>query len=91
MIWQDDPEEEAPEATWEEYSVFFKQFPQYLTFSEYDQIEKPVMGLSTCDIERDDEKIVYLSNYSIYTHKGEFLYPSLEIYAGIPLFDSYPR
>lgn len=74
MIWQDDPEEEQPEATWEEYSVLYKHFSQYLTFSEFDQIEKPVMLKSSCDVEkREDggENIVYFSNYSIYTHKGD--------------------
>lgn len=74
MIWQDDPEEEAPEATWEEYSVLFKQFYQYLTFSEFDQIERPVMWQSICDTidPAADDKIVYVSNYSIYTHKGDY-------------------
>lgn len=74
MIWQDDPEDEATEATWEEYSVLFKQFYQYLTFSEFDQVEKPIMLKSSCEIERGnkdgEEKIAYFSNYSIYTHKG---------------------
>lgn len=80
MIWQDDPEEEQTEATWEEYSVLFKQFHQYLTFSEFDQIEKPIMLKSCCDIEKSsdgEDNIVYFSNYSIYTHKGKCLGPVL--------------
>lgn len=76
MIWQDDPEEEAPEATWEEYSTLYKQFYQYMTFSEIDQIERPVMWMSKCEFENQsdpnaEDKIVYFSNYSIYTHKGK--------------------
>ena len=75
MIWQDDPEEESTEATWEEYSVLFKQFYRYLTFSDVDKIEKPVMLKSCCAIakgEDEEGKIAYFSNFSIYTHKGEY-------------------
>lgn len=73
-MWGDDPEDDPIEATWEEYSVLFKQFYQYFTFSEFDQFEKPVMLKSCCDIEKTEEldgKIAYFSNYSIYTHKGD--------------------
>lgn len=74
MIWQNDPEDEQTEATWEEYSVLFKQFYQYLTFSEVDQVERPVMLQSSCKIEKrpdGEDQICYFSNYSIYTHKGD--------------------
>lgn len=74
-MWQDDPEDEPTEATWEEYSLLYKPIYQYFTFSEFDQIEKPCMLKSSCDIEKMevDGKIAYFSNYSIYTHKGDSL------------------
>lgn len=86
MIWEDDPDEEPIVETWEEYSVLFKYFSKYLTFSEIDKVERPVCLKITKDGPEESTSpntpVIYASNYSIYTHKGRpikrlqiFFYP----------------
>jgi hypothetical protein len=79
MVWRD-PDEEEPleeiEATWEEYSQFNKESFRFLTFSEFDQLEKssiffyeqnvPTYGA----IDLDFVPLNFISSYFLHSHKG---------------------
>lgn len=86
MVWRDPDEEqlEEIEATWEEYSQFDKENFRFLTFSEFDQLEKasiyfyeqnvPTYGA----IDRDFVPLNFLSSFFFHSHKGnkfEFFLP----------------
>lgn len=77
MVWRDPDEKlEEIEATWEEYSQFNKFSFRFLTFSEFDQLEKasvfyieqnvPPYGA----IERDFVPLNFLSSLYLHSHKG---------------------
>ncbi|XP_055692695.1 filamin-A isoform X5 [Lutzomyia longipalpis] len=85
-MWGRDEEEEQKEATWEEYSVLFRDFYRHMTFSEYDRPENNVVFLHEHEFPENLKKSVngsesepfstIISNYTIHTHKAEVKMPS---------------
>lgn len=82
MVWHDPDEEqlEEIEATWEEYSQFDKENFRFLTFSEFDQLEKasvynieqnvPPYGA----VDLDFVPLNFLSSLFLHSHKGLLTY-----------------
>lgn len=87
MMWGEE-EEEQKEATWEEYSVLFKDFYRHMTFSEYDRPENNVVFIhehefSEVNGSESDPLSSVISNYTIHTHKGNksnILYRKCHLY-----------
>lgn len=74
MVWPT----AVPEATWEEYSEFYKAFYRSITVSEYDRAHKVVVFYSEQNIPSAEDNqcintippIHVLSQYYIVTHQG---------------------
>ena len=78
-MWND-REEEQKEATWEEYSAFYKNILRSITVSEFDRAQKTVVYSQEQDIPAqalngcsDISQINFLSSYYIYTHQGNII------------------
>lgn len=81
MVWHDlDDHIEKIEETWEEYSTFHLSTFRFLTFSEFDQIEKPSVYHIEQNVppygafDRDFVPLNFLSSLFLHTHKGEKLF-----------------
>lgn len=78
MVWKDPDDDvlEEIEATWEELSQFNKENFRFLTFSEYDQIEKTSVFHYEQSVPkypaygRDYNPVNFLSILFIESHKG---------------------
>ena len=88
MVWRDPDEEqlEEIEATWEEFSQFTKDSFRFLTFSEFDQLERPSVYSIEQNvppygaIDRDFVPLNFLSNMFFHSHKGNKLNTLQELF-----------
>lgn len=78
-MWTGREGDENKEATWEEFSDFYKTFYRNITVSEFDRPHKTVVFCSEQDIPpyevngcSDIPQINFLSQYYILTHQGIF-------------------
>lgn len=74
-LWLSEPKE-IPEATWEEYSLFYRDLRNSVTLSEYDRKEKVLMYAFEQDIPQNEindfdfTPMNFLSAFYIKTHQG---------------------
>lgn len=80
--------EDVPEATWEEYSDFYRDNRHSVTVSEYDYAVKCIIYYMEQEI-KDAQDITngidfiptnFLSHFYVNTHKGIYIYIFFEIF-----------
>lgn len=78
-MWTGREGDENKEATWEEYSDFYKNLYRSITVSEFDRPHKTIVYCNEQDIPSsevngcsDIPQINFLSQYYILTHQGIF-------------------
>lgn len=82
-MWTGREGDENKEATWEEYSDFYKNLYGSITVSEFDRPHKPIVYCKEQDIPSSEVNgcsgaippINFLSQYYILTHQGISLLP----------------
>ena len=76
MFWLPE-DKETPEATWEDYSIFYRDFQRNVTLSEYDHLEKTQIYTQETNIPQNDgtlgrdyNPMTFITTYYIRTHQG---------------------
>ncbi len=78
-MWTGREGDENKEATWEEFSDFYKNLYRNITVSEFDRPHKTIVycneqDIPACEVNgcSDKPQINFLSQYYILTHQGNF-------------------
>lgn len=77
-MWGRDRDREEKEATWEDYSVAYKEYLREFTFSQFDKPQKPTVYFIEADVPEvsaaeariDFVPTNFISCYTIFTHEG---------------------
>lgn len=91
-MWTGREGDEDKEATWEEYSDFYKNLYRSITVSEFDRPHKAVVycneqDIPSCEVNgcSDIPQINFLSQYYILTHQGK-CFPSFFCFQNLRVF-----